>query len=796
MPIPDEQTTLNHTDQNIDVTGESQEYQHFSEKEFVQLRFAKDLITWHQSFFISIRTNYPEISDVELDLTVNRLINRLIFLRFAESKGLEQQDLFSGLLNEPDIYEALVELFHNADEKYNSGLFHLKEESSRSYETLDKISALISVETALLTEFINTFFLNNDHYQITKITVSDVALSYDLYLKHIHENLDESSIDEKDLLDQRIINYIVSKTIEPNLKGVQPGKRKLKSLKILDMCCRSGVFLLQSFQYLIDWHQKSYLELAEKEKSSYLKFPLVQNENGDWHLTRVEKKRILTDNIFGIDVARIAVESATFILLLKLIEDKDTKKGSDQLLLFREYALPDLSGNIKYGNPLIDSDILRIKQHTESNESARNGIKTFDWQKEFHTIITSGGFDVIAGNPPVDFSEHLPVESKPYLKQHYSSFRSFSNSYLLFYEKALKLIKDNGYIGFVVFENWLRSPEFKIFSKDYWIKEAVQNYSKSGIEETLITILQKHTEGETALLSVNNYNFDNPEKVHTFYDLSFINLTYFFGNFEKYNNSELFNKIQSQSKPLIHFAKPFAGYNPYEIGKGTSPEGGPHTADTIKKKPYHSQTKLNEMWKTEIVGKDINRYCLEFSGMRWVKYGDWLAAPRDSNIFMGERILVHERINHNNGRIEASTCNDTVYHGRDIIAIIPNDDFEELYYLLGLLNSKLLSWYYLVNNSSVSGEAFPKLYVSSLNTLPVKTIDQTNSSEKGGLQEMTSHVKRILDLNRKKLEIYTERDIATINQLINNIDNEIDHVVYSLYKLSEEEIGIIEKCLG
>ena len=178
--------------------------------------------------------------------------------------------------------------------------------------------------------------------------------------------------------------------------------------------------------------------------------------------------------------------------------------------------------------------------------------------------------------------------------------------------------------------------------------------------------------------------------------------------------------------------------------------------------------------------------------MRWIKYGPWLAAPRDPEIFDGERILVHERISITNGRIESSICSNEVFHGRDIIAIKPKAEFLNIYFLLGILNSKLFNWYYLVNFSAKSDEAFPKLLVANLNDSPIKQINPQNLRDKSTYQELISLVKRNLELNQKKLEVPSERDRLTIDKMILNIDRDIDEVIYNLYNLSKSEKEMVE----
>ena len=722
-------------------------------------------------------------------------------LRFCESLGLEPVDQLKIILDKDYIYKSLLNIFEKANEKYNSGLFYFEKESSRNTDSLDLIAFNIIVDDIILSKIINQFYSEAQPIDFCTISVETIATAFDIFIKHILDKSGDHSISQDYLKYYSafekisLIDITIKKSHSDLLEGKKPGKRSsITTTRILDPCCGSGLYLLKSYEYLINWHLKEYLKLV-KEEPSNKNLPIRKMEDGHWQLYWEEKKQILVNNIYGVDINRIAVESAELILLLKLLEDISPKIIQDQLKLFWQHALPDLSSNIKCGNALIESDIYQLQQFIKTSDEQNSTINAMDWQKEFKKFNPTENFDIIIGHPPLYFSEFFIQKTKPYFKQRYDHFKDFKNSYLLFYEKSLKLMKKNGILAFIVPEEWLSNSESFNILKEYWLKDVYKLSSgakSKNIPERLITIIKKQTAGETNVYLVKNLNFEKPFKTHHFKFINHLNINYFFGYFEKYLDSDLNKKIENNSIFLSDLATSFSGYNAYEKGKGLDPNGGVQTKETIKTKPYHSNSKLNEQWKTEIVGKDISRYCLRFTGMRWIKYGPWLAAPRDPEIFDGKRILVHERISINDGRIESSICSNEVFHGRDIIAIKPKTDFPNIYFLLGILNSKLFNWYYLVNFSAKSDEAFPKLLVANLNKSPIKNIDTQKLKDKKAYQEITSLVKRNLELNQKILEIPSERDKITSEKMIINIDKEIDTAVYNLYDLSRLEIEIIE----
>ena len=205
------------------------------------------------------------------------------------------------------------------------------------------------------------------------------------------------------------------------LKGKTPLEVVL--ITVLDPACGSGSFLIVAYQYLLDWHRDWYVqnlvpllqsglkpsspeirrllpgvETGKKGRKKEPELPVYQGRGGEWRLTTAERKRILLNNIYGVDIDRQAVEVTKLSLLLKVLEGENDETISKQLKLFQERALPDLSNNIKCGNSLIGWDILKDNPGLTQEEIDR--INPFDWEKEFPEIFQRGGFSVVIGNPP------------------------------------------------------------------------------------------------------------------------------------------------------------------------------------------------------------------------------------------------------------------------------------------------------------------------------------------------------------------------------------------------------------
>jgi hypothetical protein len=223
------------------------------------------------------------------------------------------------------------------------------------------------------------------------------------------------------------VEYIVKHTVEELTKDKTP--REVAKLRILDPACGSGSFLIGAYQYLLDWHRDWYIanlipvfidkksvidpavlsllpEAAPRGKKKLMQVYLPVYKAGtsgdatrtrsDWRLTTAEKKRILLNNIFGVDIDQQAVQVTKLSLLLNVLEEENEENIDKKLKLFAERALPSLHQNVKCGNSLIGTDILTPEMPMEEVKR----INPFDWDREFADVMKAGEFDAVIGNPP------------------------------------------------------------------------------------------------------------------------------------------------------------------------------------------------------------------------------------------------------------------------------------------------------------------------------------------------------------------------------------------------------------
>ena len=152
------------------------------------------------------------------------------------------------------------------------------------------------------------------------------------------------------------------------------------------------LFTCRAYKDLLDYYLDEYLKIEKPPKTA-----IYQGKDGQWRLTISEKKRILKNHIYGVDIDFLAVEVSKLTLLLQVLEDQNKDVVEQQQKLFHERVLPDLSENVKNGNSIIETDYIT----SEMGIGELNRIKPFNYVDEFPEVFENGGFDVIVGNPTI-----------------------------------------------------------------------------------------------------------------------------------------------------------------------------------------------------------------------------------------------------------------------------------------------------------------------------------------------------------------------------------------------------------
>ncbi len=327
----------------------------------VDTAFLAEIERWRDSLARNIALRNPDLTSRELNFAVQQTIDRIIFLRICEDRGIEDYGrLLAVQKNGTDIYPRLFELFQQADQRYNSGLFHFQSEKRR--DTPDTLTPTLVIDDKVLKDILKTLYYPDSPYEFSVLPADILGQVYEQFLGQVirltpaHRAVVEPKPEVKKsggvyYTPTYIVNYIVQQTIGVLVEGKKPNQ--VSQLTILDPACGSGSFLLGAYQFLLDWHREHYRQNPNKWANG--KNPrLYQTEGSDWQLTITERKRILLNNIYGVDIDSQAVEVTKLSLLLKVLENEQNLLK--QLSLFKERVLPELNKNFTCGNSLISND--------------------------------------------------------------------------------------------------------------------------------------------------------------------------------------------------------------------------------------------------------------------------------------------------------------------------------------------------------------------------------------------------------------------------------------------------------
>lgn len=430
--------------------------------------FLKDLEQWRALLARNLALR-NSLSQRDLNFAVQRILDRIIFLRIAEDRGVESFGQLQALTAGHRIYPRFCDLCRKADLRYNSGLFHFEKEKGRD-ESPDSLTLGLELDDATLKEIISALYYPKSPFAFAVIPADILGHVYEKFLGKVIHLAGEHRIKIEEKPEVRkaggvyytptyIVKYIVEQAVGPLVAGKTP--KQVEKLRVLDPACGSGSFLLGAFEFLLDWHLRYYLEHDPESWAKKKHPPLYEtapNAHGvgqgtkNWQLTTTERKRILLNNLYGVDIDAQAVEVTKLSLLLKVLEGEARELQGKQMNF--ERVLPDLGKNIKCGNSLIGSDFYAQPNLPELDDEARYKLNAFDWQHEFADIMAAGGFDAVIGNPPYVRIQTLK-ESAPtaadYLALNYRA-ASVGNYdlYVCFVERGRSLLNATGVLGFIL----------------------------------------------------------------------------------------------------------------------------------------------------------------------------------------------------------------------------------------------------------------------------------------------------------------------------------------------------------
>ena len=781
----------------------------------VDKEFLISLDEWRKYLATSISHNNKALDEEEINYAVQQTIDRIIFLRIAEDRNVEPYGNLQHAVKQGDLYQNLLTIFKEADSKYNSGLFDFKK---------DKISRTLTIDNKVIKTIINRLYYPESEFEFSVMPVEILGNAYEQFLgkqikidsahrAHIEEKPEVRKAGGVYYTPQYIVDYIVEHTLGKIITERASTPEAISDLRIVDPACGSGSFLIGAYQYLLDWHLNYYTQHRSK------KSPLTP----DGHLTTAEKKRILLNNISGVDIDVNAVEVTKLSLLLKCMEGETQASIAHQMSMFSERVLPTLDDNIKSGNSLIDVDFYA----SQLDFGEEKKIKPFSWEKGFSEVFKNGGFDVVIGNPPY-VRQELLGDQKKYFESHYKVYQGTADLYSYFVEKGIGLLNKKGIYGVIVANKWMRAnygEALRKYLKQQTIHEII-DFGDLPVFQTATTypcilIVSGHRDDHTSLqvTNVKTLNFESladyvKQNAQT---LRIDSLDDKGWNLGSEAESNLLKKLKENTIPLGEYVKGKI-YRGVLTGLNEAFVIDEETKDRLIKEDKSSA----EVIKPFLAGRDIkkyqtpqsDKYLIFFpkgftnakgnkprSGWKWLlenypaiaKYLEPFETAGKKRTDKGEfwwelracdyyAEFEKPKIIYQVFQIKpcfiwdenGSYCNNSIW-------IIPDTDKV----LLAVLNSRL-GWYLISKNCTQIQNGYQLIY-KYLEKIPI-----ANKFSDKIKNEIITLVDQLLQLHQQNANTKLESKLVQFQGKIEYCEGRVDELVYRLYGVTEEERKVVE----
>lgn len=739
--------------------------------------FLQKLDEYRERLAQTFKRNNPQLESLELTEVTQRTLDRLVFMRFLEDKLIETSELVQKFVDSPRPWREFVATSRKLNATYNGIIF-------KEHSLLD--GADFEVDERAFVDICASLSYARSPYNFNYIPVHILGSIYERFLgKTIVVEGAEASVQDKPEVrkadgvyytPEYIVRYIVENTVGQLIDKKKP--EEISAMRFADISCGSGSFLIGVYDVLLRYH-RTYYNANKRRRDEGLRAGCIKLPDGTLQLSLKQKRDILRDNIYGVDVDAQAVEVAQLSLYLKLLEDETTASARLYQIELGDKLLPSLSNNVAEGNSLVDWDI----QGELFDKSEEKKINPMSFKDAFPKIVRSGGFDAIVGNPPYGMVEDLRL--KDYFEKHFNATEGRFDTYELFIERAIALCHEGGSLGYIIPSPFLSNLYARKLRHLLLTNTAIEEITNFGMDvfadptvHTCILILRNEKVGAHNIKIRKQVN--SIEELGEDYDYTLPqsslggNANFTFDIFIDPVNAKLLGKLQACGQLLGEVC-----YIRQCIKTGD---------DT--KYVQASISRPGAEWKKTLRGRSINRYITVEKDI-WLKYGSWLARNwKNKSFYETPKIAIRETGN----RIIANLDLENRYFLSSLYAVYPkaSDSKTHLSYLLGIINSRLATYFVKIIALELTKGAFTKFRTNQLARLPIRAIDFSHPADKSCYHKMVQLVEQMLDTKQQLAEAVTDSDRNLYERKCANLDRQIDELVYELYGLTEEEIELVE----
>jgi len=809
--------------------------------------FLEDLDKYRKELASAFKSANKELNSQDLTEAAQKVLDRLVFIRFLQDKGIISDFIIEKFTSDTkgSAWKSFIVQSQKLEKDFNGVVFkeHFIDRPTFAPPKDDRFS-LIADE----------FSHKRSPYLFSYIPVEILGSIYERFLgKVVVPKGSGIAVEEKPEVRKAggvyytpkyIVDYIVANTVGKILNGTPPPMNEAKrrglgggspgdaqtsatttttpppnplllseegeplspkevaKLRFADIACGSGSFLIAIFD-AVNTHLERWYSAHPEEAIKDGCRVLEPDEQGrpQFSLSLEQKRGILQNNIFGVDIDSQAVEVAQFSLFLKLLESETiasvqlfstpslvSKKVSKGQLTFHHGVnrkiLPDLSKNIQCGNSLVEYDISDLFPLTAQEELK---IKPFSFSQAFRHVMDNGGFDAIVGNPPYRsllLGKKRESESETlvnYFQSRYPDSATYKlNLFALFAERCMSLLRREGLFSYII-------PDL-LFTSHYF-----SNLRKLFIDSGYLSLIldlrykvfaQAEIGGNGIFTYQQSVAEGRPSNICTV------------DSIEKFNAPQCFSVQQAifYDRPGFVF---LADVSSDAVRKrienvSTIPLGDLCTIYqgiiTGNNKKFLSESAPNSKWKKILRGRDFNRYELTYSGIYVYYDPEKLWSNTNPEMFkVPEKLISRQTSDH-----LVATYDSEGYFTLDSTHVIHLKRPEmSLKFLLAIYNSRLLNFLY-TNQVKEAGRTFAQVKVVNLKPLPIRRLDLNITAEKKLHDEACNLVDQLLAAKKQVASARNDSEREQFHRKCDYLDGEIDKLVYQLYDLTDEEIRIVE----
>lgn len=784
--------------------------------------FLEEISRWREDLAKNLADTNKELTEAELNYAVQITIDRIVFLRMCEDRGIEDYGQLKMILDGKDCYPRLLELFQKADQKYNSGLFHFRSEKGR-VEDPDTFTPSLKIDDKVLKGIVKHLYYPDSPYEFSVLSSDILGQVYEQFLGKVIRLTDKhrAVIEDKPEVKKAggvfytptyIVERIVSETLGRALDGLNV--KQVAGIKVVDPACGSGSFLLGAYQYLLDWHLQFYLNNSPEKLARSKEPPVIETTisgSPSYRLTTSEKKRILLNGIFGVDIDPQAVEVTKLSLLLKVLEGENNDTLEAQLKLFQERALPDLALNIKCGNSLIEEDYSDLRARgLISKDAPIEGVREFNWKAEFPEVFNrkQEGFDVVIGNPPYDVMEkqrgnaswpHTALSEYVRAKVDMApALGGKLNLYRFFIVRSLRLCKPAGHYGMIVPLSLLADISCAS-TRRHFIENTEQlsfdcfpqkdNVSRRVFEKAKLSTVvfccqrsKRVNKNAPVEISVHPGKFFEEVARHsslTLQEIEFLdpkNIPIPLVNDEDWNLCKSIYRSEN--------VKRLGDIKDFTVTRGEINQT--IYRDFITSNPAHAR-----LLKGVEVARFYIRKKLSQGEQEWFNETQFLKAYKARTVIKERRIAtqritgVDERY-----RIVATIMEPVAYFAdsTNSIKTKANSSYKQEY-LLGLLNSTLYQWRFKLTSTNNN------VGTNELKSMPFYQIDFDNESERTKHDGIVSSVKTLMALSAQIRDARLAHEKTELERKIGVAVRKLDNAVFDLFELEPGQRDLVLQTL-